>query len=248
MNIMKRWLVGFSMLAVLAVNCAAAEWLTDVHAALDKAAAENKVVLLDFTGSDWCGWCMKFKGEVLDQPEFAAFAQAHLVLVEVDFPHHKPQSAEQAEANQALGRNYKVGGYPTFLLVDSMAKELWRQTGYRPGGPKSFIAELEKVPGVGHTDPAVAEKPEAAPKRSEPKFVPIAPLVPTKYGELTLKGISGGKDRRMALINNETFMAGETGNVKVQDGRVEIICNEVREDSVLITVDGKQRELKLAEH
>ena len=65
------------------------QWLTDTKTALEKARQENKAVLLDFTGSDWCGWCMKLKSEVFDQPEFAQFAQANLVLVEVDFPKRK---------------------------------------------------------------------------------------------------------------------------------------------------------------
>ena len=60
---------------------------------MDKASAEHKVVLLDFTGSDWCGWCKRLKAEVFDQPEFAEFAQANLIMVEVDFPRNKPETA-----------------------------------------------------------------------------------------------------------------------------------------------------------
>ena len=78
--------------------------------------------------------------------------------------------------------------------------------------------------------------------------MPIAPATPTQYAELALKGISGSKDRRMALINNETLMVGETAKIKVQDNRVEVCCKEIREDSVLITIDGKPMELKLGQH
>src|SRR5438093_919127 len=73
-----------SGLALLPLTTAAATWLTDLPAAQAAAKAEKKIVLLDFTGSDWCGWCIRLKNEVFSQPEFDAFANANLVLVEVD--------------------------------------------------------------------------------------------------------------------------------------------------------------------
>jgi thioredoxin-related protein len=248
---MKRLLICLSLVIAAAQNCTAeVEWLTDLHAAMDKASAENKVVLLDFTGSDWCGWCKRLKAEVFDQPEFATFVKANLVMVEVDFPQNKPQTPEQQEANNALARTYNIRGYPTIVLINSLAQEVGR-TGYRPGGPQAFIAELEKVPGIRHVEVASAktDNREAAPAPNpQPVSLPTAAVIPMHYGELTLKGISGSKDRRMALINNETLMVGETAKIKVKDVRVEVTCNEIREDSVLITVGGKQQELKLGEH
>jgi thioredoxin-related protein len=248
---MKPLLICLSLMLAIIQNCGAeVEWLTDLHAAMDKASAENKVILLDFTGSDWCGWCKRLKAEVLDQPEFAAFAKANLVMVEVDFPRNKPQTPEEHEANAALARTYNIRGYPTIVLIDSLAHEVGR-TGYRPGGPPAFIAELEKVPGIRHVDatPAVADTREVAPTaHAQPVLLPTAVTIPMHYGELTLKGVSGSKDRRMALINNETLMVGETAKIKVHDARVEVTCNEIRDDSVLITVGGKQQELKLGQH
>src|SRR5438093_216309 len=69
-----------------------AHWYTDYEKALEKAKAENKNVLLDFTGSDWCGWCMKMDKDVLKTKEFKEYASKNLVLVEVDFPQNKQQT------------------------------------------------------------------------------------------------------------------------------------------------------------
>ena len=84
------------------VNAAASEWLTDLPKAQAQAKEEKKMVLLDFTGSDWCGWCIKLHNEVFSKPEFAEYARKNLVLVEVDFPRKKKLGAEQKKANEAL--------------------------------------------------------------------------------------------------------------------------------------------------
>jgi disulfide reductase len=118
-------------------------WGTDFSRALAQARADNKMVLLDFTGSDWCPWCMKFDHEVLTTDTFATYAQSKLELVLVDFPRSAPQSDALREANMDLGRRYNVHGYPTLLLVNNAGDELGRQVGYRPGGPDAFISELD---------------------------------------------------------------------------------------------------------
>jgi thioredoxin-related protein len=129
--------------AAFQLGAAETAWTTDVPQALAQAKKENKIVLLDFTGSDWCSWCMKFKKEALDTTEFKDYAGKNVVLVEVDFPNKKPQSAELKSANKALGDKYKVSGYPTFVVLNQDGKEIGRQEGYQPGGPKAFIAELD---------------------------------------------------------------------------------------------------------
>jgi protein disulfide-isomerase len=132
------------MVAALAVFTASAgEWLTDLAKGQEQAKKENKLVLMDFTGSDWCGWCIKFKKDVLDTKEFKDYADKNLVLVEVDFPHNKAQSAELKKANEALGSKYGVDGYPTFVVLDAAGKEVGRQVGYSKGGPSAFITKLE---------------------------------------------------------------------------------------------------------
>lgn len=128
---------------LLQVRAAELSWTTDLPQALAKAKAENKTVLMDFTGSDWCGWCIKFKKEALDTKDFQDYAAANLVLVELDFPNKKPQSAELKAANQVLGEKYNVNGYPTFVVLNKDGKEIGRQVGYKPGGAKAFMAEID---------------------------------------------------------------------------------------------------------
>jgi thioredoxin-related protein len=118
-------------------------WGTDLPTALDQARSENKMVLLDFTGSDWCPWCIKFDREVLSTDKFTTYARNKLVLVKVDFPHHTPQSDALKQANKSLAKQFGVSGYPTYVLLNSAGRELGRQAGYLRGGPDAFIAELE---------------------------------------------------------------------------------------------------------
>ncbi len=250
MKQLKRWLLcAFLMALSLPVFAEGVEWFTDVPTAMDKARRENKIVMLDFTGSDWCGWCQRLKREVFDQPEFVAFAQENLVMVEVDFPHNKPQNPEQQSANRELAERYHIEGFPTLIYLNAVGQQV-AIGGYIAGGPKNFIARTEQIPGIRHAagTPGRGNQEANDPPRPPPAFVPITPSTPTLYTELALKGISGTKDRRMALINNETLMAGETAKIKVLNKRVEVCCKEIRDDSVLVTIDGKPAELKLGQH
>ena len=130
--------------ALLQATAAELNWLTDLPKAQAKAKTENKLVMLDFTGSDWCGWCIKLNKEVFSKPEFAEYAGKNLVLVEVDFPRGKKQSEELKKANTALQEKYKVEGYPKIVVLSSEGKKVG-ELGYQPGGPKAFIAELDKL-------------------------------------------------------------------------------------------------------
>jgi protein disulfide-isomerase len=123
------------------------EWGTDLPAALNQARTEHKNVLLDFTGSDWCEWCMKFDADVLKQSDFLDYAGKNLILVRLDFPRRTPLSPELTAANEEAGKRFHVEGYPTFILLSDDGRELGRQVGYREGGPAAFIAELNSYAG-----------------------------------------------------------------------------------------------------
>jgi len=120
-------------------------WMTDLPAAQKKAKAEKKLVLMDFTGSDWCGWCIKLNKEVFSTKEFADYAKDNLVLVEVDFPRRKELSSEQKKANDALQSKYKAEGFPTIVVLNSEGQQVWKQVGYMEGGPKAWIAKLDEA-------------------------------------------------------------------------------------------------------
>ncbi len=125
-------------------SAAKAGWSIDLSKAEAQAKAENKLVVMDFTGSDWCPWCIKLDKEVFATPEFSDFAAKNLVLVEVDFPRLKPQSGKLIKANRALQSKYKIEGYPTVIVLDSDGKKVG-ELGYEEGGPKPFIEKLEKL-------------------------------------------------------------------------------------------------------
>lgn len=134
-------LVGF-----LAAQAFAADgtWMTDLSKAQAKAKAEKKMVLVDFTGSDWCPPCKALHKNVLSSPEFLSYAKDNLVLVEIDFPNSKPQSDELKKANKELARKHEIKGYPTVIVFDSNGKELLKDVGYDGKGKAAdFVAKLK---------------------------------------------------------------------------------------------------------
>ena len=140
----KHTLAAFVALMIAALPALAGpKWYTDLDEAKAVAVKENKPLLVDFTGSDWCGYCIKLHAEVFDKPEFEAFAKNY-VLVELDFPNKKPQPAEEKAKNKATQTKFGVSGFPTVLLIDAKSGEAYgRQSGYGPGtGPKAYIEKL----------------------------------------------------------------------------------------------------------
>ncbi|MEY3583428.1 MAG: hypothetical protein RJA48_511 [Verrucomicrobiota bacterium] len=140
----KYTLAAFVALMIAALPALAGpKWYTDLDEAKAVAAKENKPLLVDFTGSDWCGYCIKLHAEVFDKPEFAEFAKGY-VLVELDFPNKKPQPPEEKAKNKATQAKFGVSGFPTVLLLDAKTGEAYgRQSGYGPGsGPKAYIEKL----------------------------------------------------------------------------------------------------------
>lgn len=133
----------------LAAFCTAQEtaWLTNFTEAKAKAKAEKKDLLVDFTGSDWCGWCIKLDEEVFSKAEFQKEAPTHFVLVKLDYPRNKDLVTDEIRAqNKELGEKYQIQGYPTILLLDCEGR-VYGQTGYLDGGPEKYnthLADLKK--------------------------------------------------------------------------------------------------------
>ncbi len=120
-------------------------WIEDFEAAKKQAAAEDKLLLVDFSGSDWCGWCKRLDREVFAKPEFLKGVKNDFVLVMIDSPSDESiLSKMAAEQNPKLQRQYKVSGYPTVLIMDAEGEVLDR-TGYREGGPKKYVKYLLDV-------------------------------------------------------------------------------------------------------
>jgi thioredoxin-related protein len=143
---MKRILSALIVCCVAgALMAAELPWLTSLPDAKAKAANEKKLLFLDFTGSDWCGYCMKLDAEVFSKREFADYADKNLVLVQVDFPHNKELPADLKAANDALAKKYRIDGYPTLIAMKPDGKVVWKQVGYMPGGPSAWITKLDEA-------------------------------------------------------------------------------------------------------
>ncbi len=122
-------------------------WVTDYEGAIELAKKENRPILVDFTGSDWCGWCKKLDRETFDKAAFKDYAKQNLVLLYLDFPSDKPQSDELKEQNNKLKNKFGVRGFPTLVLLDSDGKKIWENVGYLSGGPDAMIAAINKAAG-----------------------------------------------------------------------------------------------------
>ena len=123
-------------------------WHTDLVKAIEISTKEKKTLMLFFTGSDWCGWCIRLQKEVFYKPEFIEWANDNVVLVDIDFPNNKSkQSTELQQQNNMLQQQFGVQGYPTihFVRPDKIDGKTnltnLGKTGYRAGGPPVWIAE-----------------------------------------------------------------------------------------------------------
>ncbi len=108
-------------------------------------APAGKLTLLDFTGSDWCGWCQKLDREVFSQPEFQQYARDNVIFTKVDFPQRIPQSQAERAQNAELAKKYGVKGFPTIVVLNSKGQEVGR-LGYMAGGAKPFVDALKRFP------------------------------------------------------------------------------------------------------
>jgi len=140
-------LTTLALLALGTSLLAKTGWDDDYEKSLAKAKETQKMVLLDFTGSDWCGFCMKLDAEVFSKPAFKKFAKESLILVELDFPHGTPLPKKTKAQNDALGKKYSVNGYPTIVLLDSAGKEVTRWIGY----DAELLSKLKEKVGTPKT-------------------------------------------------------------------------------------------------
>lgn len=144
---MKKQLASIiTLLACISISFAGeAVWLHDFEAAKARAKEENKPIFINFTGSDWCGWCIKLEKEVFNKEAFKKYAADNLVLVEVDFPKKKEQSEEVIEQNEKLDKEFKIEGYPTLFLLDAEGEKLSEDVGYRKGGAEAYVKHLKSL-------------------------------------------------------------------------------------------------------
>ncbi len=117
-------------------------WDTNLEHAIQTAAKENKAVLVNFTGSDWCKWCKKLNAEVFSKDDFINFAKTNLVLVKIDFPQNIEQTPAVQFYNNQLAQKFRVEGYPTIVILNSSGRVLG-YTGYQDGGAAKYVNHLK---------------------------------------------------------------------------------------------------------
>lgn len=120
-------------------------WTDDFEAAKKEAKAKKKYLLVDFSGSDWCGWCVRLDKEVFSKKEFVKAAKNKFVLVFIDNPMNKDRlSPLGKKQNWDLTQKYGVRGFPTVLLMDADGTK-FAATGYRQGGPEKYMEHLNAL-------------------------------------------------------------------------------------------------------
>ncbi len=122
------------------------KWLTSLPDAEAQGKKDHKLVLMNFTGLDWCSSCMQLESHVLSTPEFANYAEKHLVLVRLDFPRTWMKSQkDQKEANNALQAKYKIYGFPTLVLVNAGGEKVWEYLGSGRESPVELVEKIESA-------------------------------------------------------------------------------------------------------
>lgn len=123
-------------------------WLGDFKEATAEAAKSHKYILVNFSGSDWCGPCIRERKEILETTTFESFASDHLVLVRADFPRQKKNllSKEQTRLNEQLADKYNPDGkFPYTLLLDEHGKVLKDWDGFPNESPEKFVAQISEI-------------------------------------------------------------------------------------------------------
>ena len=150
---MRRTLKTLSAILVLALIAAPSAlaggegWTDNYETAKKTAAEQKKDMILDFTGSDWCGWCIRLNEEVFSKDAFKTYAAENFVLVELDFPNKKKQSAQLKAQNQKLKEQFGIRGYPSIYLTDAAGRP-YAKTGYQRGGAENYVKHLETLKQV----------------------------------------------------------------------------------------------------
>lgn len=125
-------------------------WEGDFDKAVAEAKKEHKDLFIDFTGSDWCGWCIKLHEEVFSHDDFLAAAQKDYVLVALDYPHSDEAKAKvpNQARNDELAKTHKIGGYPTILLMTADG-DVFGRGSYQPGGSAKYVEYIAKLRADG---------------------------------------------------------------------------------------------------
>jgi protein disulfide-isomerase len=140
------------VMGTIGANAQDLKWHTNMAEAIKLSEKQNKPLFMFFTGSDWCGWCIRLQREVLKTPEFAAWAEKNVILVELDFPRKTAQAAELKSQNMQLAQTFQVRGYPTVWIANATKNKEGKinfsalgNTGYVAGGPSAWLKVADDI-------------------------------------------------------------------------------------------------------
>lgn len=136
------------LISLLSFFLVASNWQTDIHKAEQIAQTENKFILLNFSGSDWCGPCIRMHKEIFDSEVFTQFTADHLVLLNADFPRlSKNQlTKEQQKKNDEMADVYNKNGiFPLTLLLTSDGKVLKKWEGFPDESAEEFTNDVKAL-------------------------------------------------------------------------------------------------------
>ncbi len=143
--------VLFLTLGTMAANAQELKWYTNVNDAMAVSQKTKKPMFLFFTGSDWCGWCMRLQKEVFKTPEFAKWAEKNVILVELDYP-RKAQDEATKQQNAQLAATFGIKGYPTVWFADAEKTKEGKvnfkalgSSGYLAGGPATWLENANAI-------------------------------------------------------------------------------------------------------
>ena len=168
---MKNVFIAIAFLCILtSANAQDLVWETDIYKSIERSKTEKKPILLFFTGSDWCGWCIRLQNEVYKTPEFTAWAKQNVILVDLDYPKRTPQAEILKAQNGSLQQTFAIQGFPSIRIVNADLKdakinfELLGGLGYMAGGPKTWIAAADDILKLNKKVYSAVEAPVATSK------------------------------------------------------------------------------------
>ncbi|MBA3957166.1 MAG: thioredoxin family protein [Parachlamydiaceae bacterium] len=246
-----------SLLNMSQVQASQINWLTNYDEAVKQSRSLSKPIVLFFTGSDWCGWCIKLENESLGTNEFAETAGDKFIFVKLDFPLNSKQSPEITAQNKRLQRQFDVTGYPTIVILDSKQQKIGT-TGYRPGGGKQYglyllktvddhtayeqkLETLEKQPLAGCDLRSLYNQATALSRDQDAHYIASVGLdsdqkhffLLERYRTLSEKGL-GHEDTAQAL--RQQLLASDPQNLKLTHYQLAVIdfdaaCQESQQSS-----------------
>lgn len=173
----------------------------DLDAALVSAKDKGKLVYICFSGSDWCGWCVRLEREVFSDASFAEAVKARYELVFIDSPSDKSRLSERAKAkNPGLTQAYKVRGFPSYVILKSDGSVLTRGSAYRAGGAAAYADFLN----------AIAADPEKPARMAKLKAEWLEPLEATFKRLMDELNVECGKYMDAEAAKPENKAAGKT--------------------------------------